>query len=62
MYKKKLCAEAQEDCLMELGKVVNRYIRASRMKKSIPSATVSAPVVLNDNIVQVQPNLDASAT
>ena len=55
---KKICPEAQEDCLMELGEVVNRYIWASRMKKSIPSATVSAPVVSNDNIMQVQPNMD----
>ena len=58
--KKIKCPEVQEDCLMELGEVVNRYIRAARMKKSIMSATVSAPVVSNDNIVQLQPNMDCN--
>ena len=40
---KNLCPEAQKDCLMELGEVVNRYIRAAWMKKRIPSTTVSVP-------------------
>ena len=31
--KKNLCPEAQEDCLMELGEVINRYTRAARMRK-----------------------------
>ena len=58
--KKNLCPEAQEDCLMELGEVVNRYIRAARMKKNIPSTTVSAPVVSNENIVPLQHNMDCN--
>ena len=58
--KRNLCPEAQEDCLMELGEVLNKYIRASRMKKSIPSATVSAPVVSNENIMPLQPNMDCN--
>ena len=45
---------------MELGEAVNRYIRAARMKKSIPSATVSAPVVSNENIMPLQPNMDCN--
>ena len=42
------------------GEVFNRYIRAARMKKSIPSATVSAPVVSNENIMPLQPNMDCN--
>ena len=45
---------------MELGEVVNRYIRAARMKKNIPSSTVSAPVVSNENIVPLQHNMDCN--
>ena len=58
--KKNLCPEAQEDCLMELGEVINRYIRAARMNKNTPSATVSAPVASNENIVPMQPNMDCN--
>ena len=45
---------------MELWKVVNRYIRAARMKKNIPSTTVSAPVVSNENNVPLQHNMDCN--
>ena len=46
--------------MMELGEVVNRYIRADQMKANTPSATISAPVLSNENLLSPQRNVECT--
>ena len=54
--KKSLSAEAQEDCIMEMGEVLNKYIHDSHHKLA-PTSTISSPPPSN-NVIPIQPNLD----
>ena len=57
--KKSLDANDQEDCLMEIGDVVNRYIRAARFKRNTTStiSQANAPNV-SDHFVPMQTDMN----
>ena len=61
--KKSLDANDQEECLMEIGDVVNRYIRAARFKKN-PTSSISQPNAPNvsDNFVRMQTEMNMNMT
>ena len=57
--KKSLDANDQEDCLMEIGDVVNRYISAARFKRN-PTSTISWANTPNvsDHFVPMQTDMN----
>ena len=60
--KKSLSDEVQEDCIMEMGEALNRYIRASHYKLA-PTSTISSPPAgsahnNNGGVIPLQHNLD----
>ena len=61
--KKSLSDEAKEDCIIEMGEVVNRYICVS-CHKLAPTSTISSPPAgsthnnNNGDIIPLQHNLD----